>query len=360
MENINSLISYDVFVVDGTVSSVLKACDFINKTIFETSLFLNPLFQDIGVSMIGVLYYSLHYLEQIKLYNNCLIKLESKLRTKKNSRKNIINLEKKTDEIEDLYLKSKYFLDLSLVIINKNIPILNDFLKAENTKLAGYFRNSISADFLSLLKQDDLIDNTLCLGFKLDKNDSYKGFYNYMDWFEDESAYLSKLYSDIMCFFVLPMCINHDKNNQNISNLIPDNLRKIYHHVIDCLGLEINPNSNPNSNSNPNPNPDDIFSISDNFDIILSLILKYFLYKQNQVGFSIQSTIESKEFEKLYLIISSVQMRSFDKIISNYCNNKLLECQGERLYLSKLFKNKNKNIINNNLFTKNSTFIYNS
>ena len=311
LENINNFISYDVFAVDDSVSSILKACDFIDKSIFKTSLFLNPEIQDIGVSIIGVLYYSLHYLEQIKLYNNCLIKLDSKLRTKKNSRKKIINLEKKTDEIEALYLKSKHFLDASLIIINKNIPILNEFLKDTdiNSKLVGNFRNSISADFLSLLKQDDLIDNTLCLGFRLDQNDNYKGFYNYMDWFEDETAYLSKLYSDIMCFFVLPMCINHDKHNENTSSNISNNLRKIYLHVINFIGIEVN--------------PDDIFSVNEDLDIILSLILKYFLYKQGQVDFSIQSIIESKRFEKLYLIISSVQMRSFDKIISNYCNNKL-------------------------------------
>jgi len=129
LENINNFISYDVFAVDDSVSSILKACDFIEKSIFKTSLFLNPSIHDIGVSIIGVLYYSLHYLEQIKLYNNCLIKLDSKLRTKKNSRKKIINLEKKTDEIEALYLKSKHFLDASLIIINKNIPILNILYK---------------------------------------------------------------------------------------------------------------------------------------------------------------------------------------------------------------------------------------
>ena len=344
LTNINNLINYEVYSVDDSIDSVLKAIEFIEKSIFLSDLSMSNCFQDIGVSMLGSLYYSLHYLEQIILYQRSLTNLGYKLKENKYSRKDKINLEKKTDEMETLLFNAKNCLDSLLLYINKNFLKLNEFLtdgKYDSTMLYN-FKIDVLEEFLLFIKKDKLMKKSLCLGFRLDKQDIYEGIFDYNYWFESESEYFSKLYSDIIFIYILPICISYNINSSIDKEIIIDELYCIYKHVVSFLGLDADIY--------------DIFGESERFDMILSMIFKFFF--NNNDSHRDHKKDHKKDHKIDDNIISSFQIKSFSKVIGDYCNKKLfnkLLLQFDTGILLEREKN-----INKNKFTKSFGFIYNS
>ena len=181
----------------------------------------------------------------------------------------------------------------------------------------------------------------LCLGLRLDRRKSFKGIYNYLSWFGDEKAYLSKLYLDILCFFILPVLLGSGASKVSLSKL-----SNAFIEIFDFMGLDISivSVSNPNSDMN----------------LALSLVLRYFMQQQERGLFVSNYSDLDNNFYKISLKTLFSNFSSFDKIISDYCsgrlfaNNNILEFYQ---FVENISNNKSKLSEKiNNIFTKHNLF----
>ena len=336
----------DSLVAEDSMSSLLKISGFIESSFFnknknkQTKLNLGHMeiikLKEVGVSMLGVVYYAMHYLEKIKLCQACLVKSDIKLRSVDLTRRERIDIEKRTDEIEELFFRFKNILSRVLDDINVFIPELEDLLR--ESLLDNYFNfhkiipisNKIADCYLNYISSDNKKSSLLCLGLKLDKKIFFMDIYNYSTWFGDEKEYLSKLYLDILYFFVLPILLD-----SGVSKISSHKLSDVFIDVFDFLELDIN-----------------LLNFNKDLNFVLTLVLRYFIQQQG-LGLLVSdiSELSKKTF--------SSHFSSFDKIISNYCNDKLFD--NDILDLDKFRKNisvkKSKLSVKiNNLFTKNNLF----
>jgi len=334
----------DSLIAEESMESLLKITSFIESSFFnkknQNKLNLGHIeiakLREVGVSMLGVVYYAMHYLEKIKLCQSCLVKSDIKLRSIDLTRKERVDIEKRTDEIEDLFFRSKDILSGVLYDINIFIPELECFLK--ESLLDKYFNfhkiipisNKIADCYLNYIRTDNKKTSLLCLGLKLDQKQLFMGFHNYSTWFGDEKEYLAKLYIDILYFFVLPILLD-----SGMSKISSHKLSNIFMDVFDFLELDIN-----------------LLNFKKDLNFVLTLVLRYFMQQQGRgLIVSDVSELSKKAF--------SSHFSSFDEIISNYCNDRLFD--NNILDLDKFCKNisvkKSKLSVKiNNLFTKNILF----
>ena len=147
---------HDEMIAEESMPSLLRICDFITSNFLnkakDTDILTGDLIlgnteiiklKELGVSMLGIIYYAMHYLEQIKFYQTCLAKCDFKLRSGKITRKGRVGIEKKTDEIEELFFRSKDVLSSVLADINIFIPMLESLLKKSLSNDTFSFYNII-------------------------------------------------------------------------------------------------------------------------------------------------------------------------------------------------------------------------